>query len=174
AVSGKLNPAMGGPTFDLSNESRRTVLAVTGKLDGARSELADDQRRRTVYAKVSRHNLDSLLRLFDFPEANLTAERRTETTVPQQQLFVLNSPFAIEMAKSLAARVQKDSSDDLSRLTRMFRLAYGREPSSEERELALDFLKSPDPADEISKIKLTRWERLAQVVLGGNEFLYVD
>src|SRR5256885_15401503 len=68
AVSGKWDATMGGPTFDLSN----------------------NQSRRTVYARVSRHNLDSLLRLFDFPEANLTAERRTETTVPQQQLFVLN------------------------------------------------------------------------------------
>ena len=123
---------------------------------------------------MSRHNLDSLLRLFDFPEANLTAERRTETTVPQQQLFVLNSPFAIEMAKTLAARVQKEAGDEVGRVTRLFRLAYGREPSSEERELALAFLKGEDSADEKAKIKLTRWERLAQVVLGGNEFLYVD
>src|SRR5262249_44607709 len=136
--------------------------------------LPNNQSRRTVYARVSRHNLDGLLRLFDFPEANLTAERRTETTVPQQQLFVLNSPFAIEMARALAVRVQKDASDDAGRVNRLFRLAYGREPSFDERDLALAFLKGDDPANEKTKIKLTRWERLAQVSLGGNEFLYVD
>ena len=47
--------------------------------------------RRTIYGKISRHDLNGLLRLFDFPDANITSDVRSETTVPQQQLFVLNS-----------------------------------------------------------------------------------
>jgi hypothetical protein len=152
AVSGKLDETLGGPTFELSGNTTR----------------------RSVYAKISRHNLDGLLRLFDFPEANLTCERRTETTVPQQQLFVLNSPFAIEIAKALAARVQKEASDDAGRVSRMFKLAFGREPSAAEKEVALGFLNGEDSAEEKPKVKLSRWERLAQAVLAGNEFMYVD
>jgi hypothetical protein len=152
AISGRLQPAMSGPTFELSANSTR----------------------RTVYAKVSRHNLDGLLRLFDFPEANLTCERRTETTVPQQQLFVLNAPFMLEVSRSLAARIQRDAKDDASRVGRLFELALSRPPSAEEADAALQFLRGEDTADERAKIKLTRWERLAQVVLGGNEFMYVD
>jgi hypothetical protein len=153
AVSGKLDSAMGGPTVELS---------------------AGSNRRRTVYAKISRHNLDSLLRLFDFPDANITAERRTETTVPQQQLFVLNSPFAVEQAKALAARVQREANDDVGRVQRLFALAYGRPASADEIEIASRFLAAGDLPDEKAAIKLTRWERLAQVVLESNEFMYVD
>ena len=71
---------------------RDTLLVVAGKLDlkmgGPTTNLADvDNVRRTVYAKISRHDLNGLLRTFDFPDPNLTSERRSETTVPQQQLF---------------------------------------------------------------------------------------
>jgi Protein of unknown function (DUF1549)/Protein of unknown function (DUF1553) len=157
---------------------RDAMLAVSGKLDekfgGPTFELSGNTTRRSVYAKVSRHNLDGLLRLFDFPEANLTCERRTETTVPQQQLFVLNSPFAIEIAKALASRVHKEASDEAGRLSRLFQLCFGREPVPAEREVALSFLKADDAAEEKQKVKLSRWERLCQAVLGGNEFMYVD
>jgi hypothetical protein len=153
AVSGKLDTAMGGPTVDLS---------------------AGANLRRTVYAKISRHNLNSLLRLFDFPDANITAERRTETTIPQQQLFVLNSPFAIEQAKALAARVQKESADESGSIQRLFTLAYGRPASAEEVAIAREFLSASDAPEEKPAIKLSRRERLAQVVLESNEFMYVD
>ena len=157
---------------------RDAMLAVSGKLDpklgGSTFELSANTTRRTVYAKISRHQLDGLLRLFDFPEANLTCERRTETTVPQQQLFVLNSPFVIAMAKALAARLHQEASDDTTRVQRLFRLAYGREPFPAESDLALGFLKRDDAADDKASVKMTRWERLAQAILGSNEFLYVD
>ena len=80
---------------------RDALLSVSGQLDlsmGGRTVSLSDakNRRRTVYAKISRHELDGLLRLFDFPDANVSAAKRTETTVPQQQLFVLNSPFFVD------------------------------------------------------------------------------
>ncbi len=157
---------------------RDAMLAVSGRLElkmsGQTFELSANTTRRTVYAKISRHNLDSLLRLFDFPEANLTCERRSETTVPQQQLFVLNAPFMLEVSRSLAARVQREANDDPARIRRLFELALSRPPSSDESDAALQFLRGEDSAEERAKIKLTRWERLAQVVLGGNEFMYVD
>jgi cytochrome c553 len=153
AVSGKLDPTVGGPTMELS---------------------AGNNFRRTVYAKISRHDLNQLLRLFDFPDANITSERRNETTVPQQQLFVLNSPFVIEIAKALAARVQKEAGDDVARVKRAFALAYGRPASDEEARLAVAFLGAPDSPAEQQANHMTRWERLAQVLIGSNEFMYVD
>jgi len=152
-VSGKLDRALGGPTLDLS---------------------ASSNVRRTVYAKISRHDLNYLLRLFDFPDANITSERRNETTVPQQQLFVINSPFVIEQAKAFAARVQKETTDETARVQRAYQLAYGRAASPEELSLAMNFLSGRDDALEQSRNRLTRWERLAQIVLGSNEFLYID
>src|SRR5207302_5206345 len=74
---------------------RDAMLAVAGTLDrtvgGPSSDLAaPDNRRRTLYGSVSRHELNPLLRLFDFPDPNITSDQRTVTTVPLQQLFVLN------------------------------------------------------------------------------------
>lgn len=151
AVSGKLDPKLGGPTTNLA---------------------AVDNVRRTAYAKISRHDLNYVLRLFDFPDANITSERRTETTVPQQQLFVLNSPFVIETAKAFAARVQKEATSDTERVQRAFALAYGRAASEEEERLFLAFLNGKDA--EPTANRLSRWERVAQILIGSNEFMYVD
>jgi mono/diheme cytochrome c family protein/cytochrome c553 len=149
AVSGTLDRSIGGPTFHLSDPTAR---------------------RRTVYAKISRHELDGLLRLFDFPDANVTADKRVVTTVPQQQLFALNSEFMATQAKAFAAQVEKLGSTDAERVTAAYRLAFGREPETQELELAERFLKQPAKATD----KLTRWQQYAQVLLASNELMYVD
>jgi hypothetical protein len=143
---------MRGPTTDLRSESNA---------------------RRTVYGRISRHDLDGLLRLFDFPDANITSERRTETTVPQQQLFVLNSPFVIARARALVARVQAEAGDTAGRIRRAHELAYGRLPAKVEERIGAAYLSARDDAEEAGS-KLTRWERYAQVLLASNEFLYID
>jgi hypothetical protein len=149
AVSGRLDPALGGQTTDLKDPANV---------------------RRTVYAKISRHELDGLLRLFDFPDANVTADKRTLTTVPQQQLFVLNSEFMIRQAKAFAGRVQKGAETDAERIALAYRLAYARPPTDAEVQLGLGFLGEPAASDD----KLTRWEQYAQALLAANEFLYID
>lgn len=152
AVSGRLDPTFGGPTTNLD---------------------AADNVRRTVYAKISRHELNGLLRLFDFPDANITAEKRVETTVPQQQLFVLNSPFMVNQAKALAVRIDKAATDDAGRVRLGYRLAFGREASDDEVSLGVRYLQSEDGSDAGTN-KLTRRERYFQALLASNEFMYVD
>jgi hypothetical protein len=149
AVSGNLDRTAGGPTFDLRDANAK---------------------RRTVYARISRHELDGLLRLFDFPDANVTASGRNATTVPQQQLFALNSEFMTNQAKAFAARVEKLGSNDSEKVTAAYRLAFGRMPESRELELAEKFLKMPPRPDD----KLTRWQQYAQILLACNELMYVD
>ena len=155
---------------------RDGLLEVSGRLDktleGPSTNLADANNvRRTIYAKISRHELDSLLRLFDFPDANISSAKRTETTVPQQQLFVLNSPFMIQQAKSFSERLHNEAPDsDASRVQLGFQLAYGRLPSEPELNLGLAYLGAEDAEDN----QLSRWERYAQVLLASNEFMYLD
>ena len=149
SVSGTLDAKTGGPTFSLKDAN------VT---------------RRTVYAKVSRHEPDGLLRLFDFPDANATADKRVTTTVPQQQLFALNSPFMVGQAKALAARAEKLGKTDAEKITAAYRLAFGRSPETQELDLAERYLKLPAGKDD----KLTRWQQFAQVLLASNELMFVD
>jgi hypothetical protein len=158
---------------------RDSLLFVSGKLDatmgGPTTELNSNNKRRTVYAKVSRHELNGLLRMFDFPDANITAEKRTETTVPQQQLFVLNSPFIVEQARALSARLKGEATDDAGRVRRAYALLFGRPASDAEMQLALRYLAGNDAdVDQAPKAALTRWERFAQALLGSNEMMYVD
>jgi mono/diheme cytochrome c family protein len=157
---------------------RDAMLAVAGKLDrtlgGPSSELASpDNRRRTLYGSVSRHELNPLLRLFDFPDPNITADERVVTTVPLQQLYVLNSEFLIGNAKALAAKLATAANDDAARIRHAFLLLYGRPATPREVEMGLEFLSTATPPAE-ARPTLTRWEQYAQVLLSTNEFLYVD
>jgi hypothetical protein len=147
AVSGKLDRTLGGPSFDLTNAAKN---------------------RRTLYGMVSRHELNPLLRLFDFPDPNLTSGARTETTVPLQQLFVLNSEFMVGNARALAKRLMGMGADDAGRIRQAFLLLFGRPASAPEVQMGLSFLASASPGG------LNRWEQYAQVLLSTNEFLYVD
>ena len=61
---------------------RDATLYVCGELaaaSGGRSrELADaNNRERTVYARVSRLQLNEMLMQFDYPDANVHAEKRS-------------------------------------------------------------------------------------------------
>ncbi len=154
---------------------RDAMLAVSGNLDwtlgGPSSDLASpSNKRRTFYAKVSRHSLDNLLRLFDFPDPNITADKRTVTAVPLQQLFVLNSEFMERQARALAARLTSAPGDDAEKVRHAFPLLYARPATDREVSMAVEFLKATDE----SKPSLSKWEQYAQVLLGANEFLFVD
>jgi len=154
---------------------RDAMLAVSGKLDrtlgGPSTDLASPTNgRRTLYGSVSRHELNPLLRLFDFPDPNITSDERPVTTVPLQQLFVLNSEFLVNNARSLSARLAKSADDDAERIREAFELLYGRPVTTLELQIGLQFLTTESSA----RPGLTRWEQYAQVLLSTNEFLYVD
>ena len=127
--------------------------------------------RRTIYGFISRHELNELLRLFDFPDPNITSAQRTVTTVPLQQLFVLNSDFMAARARALAARLEMVEGTNGQRIEHAYQLLFARSPSEQEVALAVQFLEQ----DEANKEdKLTRWQQYALALLGTNEFLYVD
>ena len=155
---------------------RDALLYVSGTLDkttgGPTVKLSDtNNHRRTVYGAISRHELDGLLRLFDFPDANVTSATRTETTVPQQQLFVLNSDFFVTQSKALAARLEQEAGDnEVAKIQHAYRLLFGREPDSSELRIARSFVNQ----SEVPSAKLNRWEQYSQALLGSNEFLYID
>ena len=165
-----------GPRRRLTAEELRdALLAVSGGLDrtiGGPSGEVDDLKnvRRTVYAKVSRLDLGKLLRLFDFPDPHLPSERRMDTTLPQQSLFLLNSPFLIDRARALAARTASEPSLEAV-VRRTYELALGRAPSADEIAPAAAFLSAADPA---AKPGLTRAERFAHAILVSNPFLFID
>ena len=96
---------------------RDAILHVSGGLDtkvgGPSLDLRDEENdRRTLYGSVSRFELDEYLQTFDFPNPNLSAERRYSTNVPQQSLFFMNSPFVQRQAERLVRRLAKETGGD--------------------------------------------------------------
>src|SRR2546426_8190828 len=127
---------------------RDSVLFVSGELacEGGKSLELDDpaNHRRTLYARISRLKLNDLLMQFDYPDANVHAEKRSVTTTATQKLFMLNSPFILSRARALAARLTANPREnDHARVERGYRLLFGREPEGSEVKLALEFLRKP-------------------------------
>ena len=155
---------------------RDSILAVSGELDrtlgGPSSDLnSAGYKRRTVYGFVSRHRLNELLRLFDFPDPNITSADRSITTVPLQQLFVLNSDFMAQRAKALTRHVDSSGlADDREKIRYAYELLFSRKADSNEVAAAEAFLgNSTENGDSLS-----RWEQFSLALLSSSEFLYVD
>ena len=120
---------------------RDAMLAVADRLDqtigGPSINLdAPSNHRRTFYAAISRHDLAWMLRLFDFPDPNITSGGRVETTVPLQQLFVLNSEFMVKNAAAVAGRLRASTrleTHDSELIRQAYLLLYGRPATERER-----------------------------------------
>jgi mono/diheme cytochrome c family protein len=159
---------------------RDALLAVAGHLDstagGRPVELttAPFTSRRSVYGFIDRQNLPGVFRTFDFASPDATTPQRFTTTVPQQALFLMNSPFVIEQARLFAARPELTSLTEEQRIDRMLRLARGRAADAEEIELGKRFLAAAKSGETGTGKRLTAWEQYAQVLLLANEFAFVD
>jgi mono/diheme cytochrome c family protein len=132
---------------------RDALLLTAGKLDltiGGRSvNIHEGAARRGLYAFVDRQDVPGLLAAFDLPNPDATTAVRSETTVPQQALFLMNSPLILEQAKGLTARVQTES-DSTQRIRQLYRLALARDPAADELALATRFVQPAEPVKRLA------------------------
>ncbi len=154
--------------------TRDALLAVAGQLENKlggppeKNTLEPAGTRRTLYGYIDRLNLPGLYRTFDFPNPDATSPERSQTTIPQQALFLLNNPLAQASAKHMLARSDvAGETDATKKIQRLVWLAYGREPAAEELAWAQGFL-----ADAATRP--AAWEEFAQALLMANEFVFVD
>jgi Protein of unknown function (DUF1553) len=140
--------------------TRDTMLAVSGELDrsldGPSVKLSQlpYSFRRTVYAYVDRVDMDPILKTFDFASPLASAATRSETTVPQHALFVMNHPFVIERSRTIAAKVRPTDSNKepiLRGVNSLFRRMLSRLPTASERASAVRFLSAPISTDGLKR-----------------------
>jgi hypothetical protein len=143
---------------------RDTLLTASGSLDprgGQSLEIEDENnQRRTVYARISRLDLNDVLEQFDYPDPNIHASHRGDTTTTTQKLYLLNHPFVIEQA-TLLGQQAKDADDGIALL---YQRLLSRLPEARERHRARNFLDSSED----------RWAALTQVLICSNEMLFLD
>jgi len=136
---------------------RDSLLAIGGSLDltmyGKPVELNKEpySTRRTIYGFIDRQDVADVLINFDFANPDLPTGRRHETTVPQQALFLMNSPLVVEAAKKLAALPDFEKcADDTARIEFLYERIYQRPPHPEEVQLGLDFISEEPEPDKVS------------------------
>ena len=126
-----------------------SLLAIAGTLDrtvgGKPVTAASDQfgKRRALYFLIDRHNPPELLTQFDFPNPDAPSGKRHATTVPQQALFLMNSPLVVETARKLTHRPDFAAlDDDAQRVASLYLAIFQREPTAEETRLALGYVRA--------------------------------
>jgi hypothetical protein len=159
---------------------RDTLLAVAGKLDptigGIPVELEHEPfpTRRTIYGLIDRQNLPGLFRTFDFANPDTSSQGRFHTTVPQQALFLLNSPFVLEQARSLAQRAETNCAGVReAQVGALYRLALQRPATRSELELAEKFMAAQS-SGQGETAKVSPLAKYAQILLLSNELIFVD
>jgi cytochrome c551/c552 len=157
SVSGKLNPAMGGPGFRLF---KYTVDNVATYLPAETS--SEDTWRRAVYQQSARSVKDDMLGTFDCPDSSQPEPKRFVTTTPLQALTMMNSRFAVDQAERFAERLKSEAGSDATAQVQLaFTLAFGRPPK---------------PQETAASLELIRQHNLfifCRALLNANEFLYV-
>ncbi|MBK73357.1 MAG: hypothetical protein CMO76_07940 [Verrucomicrobiales bacterium] len=153
---------------------RDSLLAVTGELDQRVGGKPDGEilrsKRRTLYATISRtgdrFESDAFLRLFDFPAAVSTSASRPTSTVPQQYLFMMNSPFMNERARTLGDHLNGLKEPISERIKRAYQQLYSRFPDPAEIELGKQWI-----GDNLSA---KSWHQYAQVLLSAHELIQIQ
>lgn len=126
-----------------------SILAIAGTIDltvGGRPVPIGSEgfaTRRAVYAFIDRRNPAEVLTQFNFPNPSVPTGRRFLTQVPQQQLFLMNSPLVIETARKLvhSPEFQSQTSDEL-RVATLYLAVFQRPPTPEETGLCLRYVES--------------------------------
>jgi hypothetical protein len=128
---------------------RDSMLVFSGDLDptpgGKPVNLTDEPYsfRRSVYGFIDRGNLPELMTQFDFSDPDMPNSKRTTTVVPQQALFMMNSPMAIDVSRRIVQRPEFTAhTGDDARIRALFQILFQRAPREVELALARNFLEN--------------------------------
>jgi mono/diheme cytochrome c family protein len=140
ASAGQLDPKIGGKSVDIVNPPY--------------------SKRRAVYASIDRQNLPGLFRTFDFPSPDVSNPQRFVTTVPQQALFMINSPFVVEQARAMTAKPEFSKPESASewQIQDLYERVYARRAEPPEVESALHFVTEEARRPVESRDEIPAWQ----------------
>jgi hypothetical protein len=169
AVAGRLTREGGGPPVwpELPDEVLKANPAFLDdnaeKTKGWYPSPPEKRDVRSIFLVQKRTVRVPLMETFDLPENAVSCARRNVSTVAPQALTLLNSPFAAEMSRAFAERVQAECGEDPdAQVACVFALALQREPDARERATCLRFRAEHSVTE------------LCRAVLNLNELSYLD
>ncbi len=198
AVSGKINPKLGGPPVPvMHNEEGQVVLGndttdTAGRQTGKYISLNGEEYRRSVYVQSRRSMPLEMFAAFDAPAmTDAMCSVRPVTTVSPQSLLLMNNAYMREHAQDFAQRLITECGTDLDKqVRRAWKICYSREPSMADVQDGIDFVKAQTEHYKANPAKLERvvapaekanapaellgLAALCHALMSGNAFLYVD
>lgn len=119
---------------------------------------------RTIYSAASRLKLNPMLALFDYPDPNTHSAGRARTTSAAQKLFLMNSPFMVEHARTLAERLREQTVNVRESIDVLYRLLFARQATTEELFAAAEFLR----------LDGGNFDQYTHAVLMSNEMFFIE
>ena len=160
---------------------RDAMLTACGTLDETMfgpGTLDPAQKRRSIYFFVKRSRMVPSMVLFDGPDTLQGIDRRTPTTVAPQALLLMNNTIFRGYADALARRAAPtETAPTADAIRAAYGLALSRPPSAKEASEAAQFVEAQAAIYAAEKRTTPRQLALGdfcQVLLGSNEFVYVD
>jgi mono/diheme cytochrome c family protein len=147
-----------------------SILAIAGTIDltmGGRPVPIGSEgfaTRRAVYAFIDRRNPAEILTQFNFPNPSVPTGKRFLTQVPQQQLFLMNSPLVIETARKLThtQEFMSQTTDEL-RVASLYISVFQRPPTPDEVKLCLHYVESNPGGTSAEVAETAQSERASQI-----------
>ena len=155
SVSGQLSMQQGGPTI------RKFSQYDWG--------YEFNTIRRSVYVPLFRNTLLEVFETFDVANPNVVSGRRSETILPTQALYLMNSPFVNAEAGRAGERIIRSGATDAERVRLVYRLALGREPSAVEADVVMKFIEESKTGE-----KSGAWSALVHSLFGSVDFRHLD
>ena len=158
AVTGKLNPTMGGPGYR-DFKYTEAYAPIYEYVTPDTPELW----RRSIYRFIVRTTPHKFMTTLDCPDPATLAPVRNRTTTPLQSLALLNNEFMLKQSGYFAKRVESDAGENVEKQVRLaFELAFGRGPDTAERKAADNLIGQHGLF------------ALCRMLMNANEFVYVD
>jgi len=131
---------------------------------------------RSVYLPAIRGRVFESLAEFDGVDGSVVTGQRSETTVPSQLLYLLNSPYVLGLANSAAQRLMKEEDDPGARIELAYQRWFGRTPTDTERNASLAFLdryrdKAKNDGRAAGGPEVAAWTAFCQSLWASGEFL---
>jgi hypothetical protein len=186
AVSGVLNPKMGGPSI-----FPELPLGMTVAGGWAVTKEEGEQNRRSIYVFVRRNTRYPMFDAFDMPDTHESCPCRNVTTSPVQALALLNNKLTLEWAQYFAERVMRSAGRNWNKqIETAYRWAFSRAPDKAERKIAEDFFKHQtaiiterqaagetlatlvDVPEKADPVQIAALVDFCHTLINANEFVY--
>ncbi len=170
ALSGDLDPKPFGPPVPI-----HLTAFMDGRGRPKKSGPLDGEGRRSIYVSVRRNFLSPFMLTFDTPVPFSSMGRRNVSNVPAQALILLNDPLVIDLSRRWAQRAlaQTEIQEVPDRIDWMYRCAFGRTASVQEKETAASFLTNQAEERNVGLEDLDLWADFAHILVNTKEFIFL-